>query len=243
MAVYDSYAGSASAYQTTFSLSHTIGSGSNRIALLCLNGTASDRVPGSVQYGSTAATKLYEGASSIALMRVFYVLNPPTGTANWTRTDSGAGWDILFFEALAFSGVFQSASFYRDYDYNAITGFQPTATITLTTISGDKCLAWGWGHNQNGTISGTGTDVQEYTGVVGTWYCHSVQSYATASTTSQTMNVSGGWGTTHTKAVWGLTLIDAPSRVGGPGSPSGFSPNNDIGRQSKLRRRQRWGYS
>ncbi len=239
--VYDNSAYGASAYSTSFTLAHTITSGSGLIGLLGLGLIGlTDRMPTNETYNSDAATNLADSSGvSMDRFRAGYLFPPDSGAYSWAG--SAGNWDLLLRQSISFTGV-ASPTFYRDTDAHEIYAFQPTATVTLTTAPADVVVYWGYAHSQNGAIAGNGTDVHEFGTSVGTYYVHAVLGYKLATSDSTTINITGGWGTDHWKGVWAIALINGPAYGSGPDFPIGLD-RGLVGLGAKLRRRQRWGYS
>lgn len=146
----------------TVTQSFTMGSGANRILLLCLetlnsNGTNSDAVISNVQYAGDAMTLLAGPGPSSG--QIWYLVNPQSGTHNITFTSTPSN-----------GGPYGFISAYTAKSYYNVSGSVPTCVTTTS-----------------GTASVTTTET-----CVIAQFCTSINSGAspTASSNSLTQNLS-----------------------------------------------------
>lgn len=143
-----------SGYNSTISFSHTIGSGSNRIVFFYL-WIVQGGPTTSITYNGVAMTLLRLGnpGGGSRAMRVYYLVNPPTGTNSVSVTISTTvDWVASL---VSYTGVNQSSPFANDgfVDQASVTSLPRTIT---TSFNNSWHLGFGFGEGEN-SGAGTGT--------------------------------------------------------------------------------------
>jgi hypothetical protein len=112
--VFDAASSISSGSTTSVSFSHTVGSGTNKILLVFVSGNAIGNIT-TATYSGTSMTELDSflpnagNWSSGIGMRLFYLINPPSGTANIVL--SGSSTFSAYAAAASYFGVAQSSTF------------------------------------------------------------------------------------------------------------------------------------
>lgn len=122
--------------------SHTIGNYSNRILIV---GISIQNVAyfGSVTFGGITLTKLGESQGTFRGVSIWYMLDPPVGTANVTVIESGIVPDVnMVYCALSLYNVNQTLPF-RNTETAGGSGV--TYTKDITTVVNDLVVAVGCG--------------------------------------------------------------------------------------------------
>lgn len=141
---FDASSSKGYANSASYSWSHTVGSGSERILLVALSGTynGTDYVTGgSVTYGGVAMTQLiaqtFSPSNNCRSLYVYYLLAPAIGTANIVVTPTSS--QELGGAAVSYSGVKQSG--FPDAHGGANSGLSSSGAnnFTLSSTVADNC--------------------------------------------------------------------------------------------------------
>lgn len=186
---------------TSYSFSHTVGSGSDRLLLVWVgNGSTADTVSAVSYNGVSMTLSKKQARSDNALYGyVWYLVNPDSGAHNVTITHSSAE-TFANSGAASFTGCYQGAP-------EATTGGNPTATsLTLTvTTTSDNCWLFGGFYASGATMSaGSGTTF------IGTSTGTTISAHSNGAKTpagSHSMSASGGGG----QAWYGAMVAFAPA--------------------------------
>ncbi|MBK7764284.1 MAG: hypothetical protein IPI46_13225 [Bacteroidetes bacterium] len=136
VAANTSSASSANPNSTTFTLSHTVGTGSNRLLMVGIS--QKNKTITGVTYGGTAMTLLDERITGTnARIHVYYMIAPPSGTADVVVTLSANPDKGIIVGATTFTGVNQAggASTFGTWVENNLNN--NTATIAATSATGE----------------------------------------------------------------------------------------------------------
>lgn len=154
---FDTYTSSGGSGSTSsFSFSHTC-SGSDRILFVTYSAadTGNANPSTTVTYNGVSMTSLVNyrpgGASNPVRIRVFYLLNPASGS-NTVSVTLGSGW--TFFSncaAASYTGVDQTTGV--EASQTVETSGSATATISVTTLTNNAVVAAFLGNRQGRTLT------------------------------------------------------------------------------------------
>ncbi len=118
---------------TTFTVSHTTGTGSYRLMLVGIS--QKNKEVTSVKYGNTSLTLVGENTSSgNARMHLYSLINPPSGTADVEVTLSANPDKGIVVGVTTFTNVNQSTPF---GSFNSDKGNNSLATVNVTSATGE----------------------------------------------------------------------------------------------------------
>jgi hypothetical protein len=139
--------------QTSYSVTHVIGTGANRLLIVCV-GHADTTSVSSVTYNSVAMTSLVSEASgNTAKVRIYYLVEPDTGSHSITVTFSGETARSGI-GAISFTGADQNNPINT---YGSADGTELVVPrVTLTTTVKDTYLIDSLYHGQDSSVRGTG---------------------------------------------------------------------------------------
>ncbi|MBE2179563.1 MAG: DUF11 domain-containing protein, partial [Chthoniobacterales bacterium] len=128
---------------TSISATHVVGAGTNRLLMVGVSfedDNTSGMTISSVTYGTNTLTRAIQRSSSQeAKGEIWYMLNPPVGSATVTVTASGvASSDSMAFGATSFVGVNQSTPFGT---FAGNTGTGTNASVSVGSAVGDLVYA------------------------------------------------------------------------------------------------------
>jgi len=117
--------------------SHTVGMGNNRILIVGTAHRDGNRSVASVTYGGTALTSIgaQNGAGNQNQATLWYLINPPTGTANISVSLSGSS-DVTA-GAASFTGVNQTTPLGT---LNSLSGTSTTASVVVSSAAGEVVI-------------------------------------------------------------------------------------------------------
>ncbi len=140
---FDASSSKGYANSASYSWSHVVGAGSDRILIVVLTGTynGTDNVTaGTVTYGGVSMTQLtvqhYSPSNSCRALYVYYLIAPATGTANIVVTPTAS--QELGAAAASYSGVKQTGFPDADGGSNSGTSTSGTNSFTASTVA-DNC--------------------------------------------------------------------------------------------------------
>lgn len=110
-------------------LSHTVGSESNRLLIVVVGINESSRTVSSMSYGGTAMTKIHNSGGTVTRVEMWCLVNPPAGTANVSVTLSGSSGCSM--GALNFFNVNQTTPYGAVAAGNSESG-APSVSVTST---------------------------------------------------------------------------------------------------------------
>ena len=141
---FDASSSKGYANSASYSWSHTVGAGSDRILILSLSGTynGTDYVTGgTVTYGGVSMTQLsaqhFSPSNNCRALYVYYLIAPATGTANIVVTPTSS--QELGAAAASYSGVKQTGFPDAHEGSNNGTSSSGTNDFTLSSTVADNC--------------------------------------------------------------------------------------------------------
>ena len=183
----DSTSGGTSA-STSITVSHTIGSNSNRLLLVGQWCQGPGDTSTGVTYGGTSMTQLVKvmctGAANNQWLYIYGMLNPPTGTANIVASSTSV---YTYIAACSYSGVNALPSITS----TAVTSGATSLLGTLTTVATDSWLVGFTYSNSAPPTAGTSTVLRQQTGTyAGQWIIDSGTGQGSSGSKSLTITQS-----------------------------------------------------
>lgn len=204
------------------SVSHTGGSGENRLLVVCItfrNGTA----PTAPTYGGQALTLAPTGTmvnGTVLNSAIYYLVNPPTGINTLSFTHAAIAWWI---QAHNLSGANQTTPVRDSQKSFSNTGTpNPTTTTALTTVAGDLAI----------DIIGTRTTTNTGLTASGSQHLDASSTISNLIGGSSDLAASG----TSTSMAWTLTVNDNYAHVAAAFAPAPAKRLNGITTRQGRRR-------
>ena len=252
MATFDASANVVVPLGDSASVSHTVGTGSNRLLVVSLGlncGVAGVISTISVVYAGVACSMLGSAtnAASAGLQpvrtEIWYLIAPPTGTANAVVTFSGGNATPIEMVTTSWTGVHQTVPFGT---IATATGTNNTPTVAVGTVSGDVVIdSTGQNPDNSAIVAFTGsfpqTTIPTTQGAGGFYFGASYQTAVGVSTTQTWTSASAAANHAWAICAVGIKAVGATSGSSSTGTtvgemrilpyrkgPSGFSPTSGV---------------
>lgn len=145
-------ASSGSTTGTVLTVSHTIGAGSNRLLLVGQGVRSSDNTVISMTYAGINMSLLRDAIPNSGTMRLYYLVNPPVGTADIVSTVDQSRNHVM--ANASYNGVDQTAIFdATGTDTTGASGVSSYSKSLTTTIDNDWIVAVGVDNTEVQTAS------------------------------------------------------------------------------------------